>query len=312
LRLAGADRCRSNQRKYFFSIKAGRIKNLFNLVFLSFTKKTANWVLTVFVFAFLSVALTNAYFGIYQRGEVPQTILPYGIGGIYKWLLLFGLSSFAAIILKFEYSSGKNKSYLVAILSLMENFISNVSLLSRGMILNSAALFYGLFKDWKSSSIISRGRFLVVVAIIFVLLFVGSVLTVNYLRSNAAALGFIRDSSTEIGPDSFRHEQDLKRVQGMTTPLFIDRWVGIEGVLAVSSSKKIGWDLWHHAWTEVYSNHSTSFYDFNLVESPYLNGGYDKQSLYFITGHCRLPFLPRFVPVSVWRNVSDRYNWRRS
>lgn len=262
----------------------------------NFYQKNRKLVLTVFVLLFLVVGISNVYFGIYQRGEVPQTILPYGLGGIYKWLLLFGLSSFAAVILKFEYHSGKNNSYLVAILSLLENFISNVSLLSRGMILNSAALFYGLLKDWKFNFISLRGRFLIIISLIFSLLFAGSVLTVNYLRSNAAALGLVRASSTEIsteiGEELIRHEEDLNRVKGMTTPLFIDRWVGIEGVLAVSSSKQVGWGLWHQAWREVYSNHSTSFYDLNLVESPYLTADTTKNHYISLPGIVAFLFYP--------------------
>ena len=258
----------------------------------NFYQKNRKLVLTAFVLLFLAVGISNVYFGIYQRGEVPHTILPFGLGGIYKWLLLFGLSSFAAIILKFEYHSGKNNSYLVAILSLLENFISNVSLLSRGMILNSAALFYGLFKDRKSNSISFKGRFLIIISLIFVLLFAGSVFSVNYLRSNAAALGFIRGYSTEIDAELFRNEEDLKAVQGMTTPLFIDRWVGIEGVLAVSNSNKVGWDLWRQAWSEVYSDHSTSFYDLNLVKSPYLNTDTTKYHYISLPGIVAFLFYP--------------------
>lgn len=254
----------------------------------NFYQKNRGLVLTAFVVLFVGVGLTNVYFGIYQRGEVPHTVLPYGLGGVYKWLLLFGMSSFAAIIIKFEYASGRNNSYLVALLGLMENFTSNVSLLSRGMILNSTALFYGLFKNWKVNPLVSKGRFFVTVAVIFTVLFAGSVLTVNYLRSNAAALGLIRDSSAEGGAELFRHEE----VQGMTTPLFVDRWVGIEGVLAVTSSNKIGWDLWRQAWREVYSNHSTSFYDLNLVKSPYLNADTTKHHYISLPGIVAFLFYP--------------------
>lgn len=249
----------------------------------NFYQKNRKSVLTAFAILFLTIAVTNLYFGIYQRGEVPQTILPYGLGGVYKWLLLFGLASFAAVILKFEYIIGENNSYLVAILSLMESFISNVSLLSRGMILNSTALFYGLFKSSKSNSINLSFRFLVTICLIFSLLFVSSVFLVNYLRSSI-----------------YSSEERLKMAQKMTTPLFLDRWVGIEGVLAVSSSQKVGWDLWNQAWKEAYSDHSTSFYDLNLIKSPYLDADTTKHHYISLPGIIAFCFYPGSFSFLFW------------
>jgi hypothetical protein len=53
--------------------------------------------------------------------------------------------------------------------------------------------------------------------------------------------------------------------------LFLDRWVGIEGMLAVSGSSRRGWSLLEEAVVEKYDEHKTSFYDLNLINSPYLN-----------------------------------------
>ena len=39
-------------------------------------------VLLGFVILFVTVAVTNFYLGIYQRGAIPRTILPYGLSGI--------------------------------------------------------------------------------------------------------------------------------------------------------------------------------------------------------------------------------------
>ena len=245
-------------------------KGLFNIY-----QKNRGLVLISFIFMFLFISLSNLYFGIYQRGQVPGTILPYGLGGIYKWLLLFGLASFAAIILRFEYLLGKKNPYWVAVLSLGESFFSNVSLLSRGMVLNSTALFYGLFKSLKFNSVSLSLRFLVIISLIFSVFFVSSVLLVNYLRSHDTVLSRSVDKSKPSDASTraeieVRADVDVRLVKGMTTPLFIDRWVGIEGVLAVSSSQKVGPDLWQKAWKEIYSDYGTSFYDLNLIKSPYL------------------------------------------
>lgn len=211
-------------------------------------------VLAAFVTLFVAVAASNAYFGIYQRGEIPRTILPFGLGGIYTWLLFFGLASFSAVMLKFEFTLQKRTSYLVVILSLLESFASNVSLLSRGMLLNSSALFFGIFRSVRTYSITSGWRFLAVSFFAFFILFAGSVQFVNHLRS-----------------DLYLDTNDVHDVKGMKTPtpLFIDRWVGIEGVTAVSSYPDLGWKLWNEAWKEKFSFNKTSFYDLNLIVSSY-------------------------------------------
>ncbi len=224
-------------------------------------------VLSCFVALFGTVAITNVYFGIYQRGTITQTILPFGLNGVYKWLLLFGLASFSALILKFEFEINKRTSYLVVILSLIESFVSNVSLLSRGMILNAGALLYGVFKSIKLNSIKPNIRFFAIIFVVFTILFINSVLLVNYVRSSV----FQEQLSVLGGKKLTLETLDLSEAHEMTTPLFIDRWVGIEGVMAVSSYPKLGWNLWGDAWKETYSENATSFYDMNLIESPYIN-----------------------------------------
>lgn len=273
-------------RRRFFSFP-DEMKNDIGLPGLfDFYKKHRKFVLAGFVILFLFISLSNLYLGIYQRGQVARTVLPYGLGGIYKWLLLFGLTSVAAVALRFEYLIGNNKPYLVSILSVMESFASNVSLLSRGMVLNMGALFYGLYKNSKSSRKLSF-RFLVVVMLVFGLLFVSSVTVVNYLRFHGPEVFGRTWDNAEV-----TSQTSSAAVRGMTTPLFIDRWVGMEGVLAVSSSQKIGEELWHQAWQEIYRDYGTSFYDLNLIQSSYLNIDTSKHHYISLPGIIAFCFYP--------------------
>lgn len=199
-------------------------------------------VLSSFVILFVAVGTTNLYFGIYQRGAIPRTVLPYGLGGIYSWLLLFGLASISALVLQYEFTLNKKTSYQVVIVSLVEEFLANVSLLSRGMIINVSALGYGAFRFVKLKCIESRWYFWAVSFSIFMLLFGSSVILVEYLRL--------------IDPDDPRSMEvgglKLVAIVRGTRVLLLDRWVGIEGVMAVSSYSKQGWDLWSEAWKEIY------------------------------------------------------------
>lgn len=224
------------------------------------------WV--AFVALILFIGASNIYLGIYQRGTITRTVLPFGFNGIYKWLLLFGLASISAVILWLEFQIKKSTSITVILLALIETFVSNVSLLSRGMILNSSALLYGVLKTLKFDSIKFKLRHIIITFFVFSFLFIGSVYLVNFIRAG-------------LFYDSYSDEEVVQEMHSSTTPLFLDRWVGLEGVLSVSSYPKLGWSLWREAVNEVYDENQTSFYDNNFIESSYIKT--DKSKHHFIS-----------------------------
>jgi hypothetical protein len=235
-----------------------------------FYKAHRKLLVGAFLLIVVLVTASNAALGIYQRGMVTQTILPFGMNGIYKWLLQFGLASVSALIIRFEIELNRDLSLISVFPVLLESFFSNVSLLSRGMVLNASALAIGgfrLIRGMKLRLSVLIGSFAVVA---FVGLFALSVLSVHYLRANS------------LGPKAF------VTAQRMTTPLIIDRWVGIEGVMAVSSSEKLGWDLWREAWREKYEEGRLGMFDRIFIDSPYQHWSIDRSKHHFVT-------LPGFV-----------------
>lgn len=274
-------------REFFFfnySKRSGEVtqKGLF-----SFYQDHRKALLSGFVALFVTVAVTNVYFGIYQRGAITQTILPFGLNGVYKWLLLFGLASFSALILKFEFEINKRPSYLVVVLSLIESFVSNVSLLSRGMILNAGALLYGVFINLKLNAIKLNIRFFATIILTFTILFGSSVFLVNTMRTDA-----FQEWVAAMHGKNTLETLDLSEANSMAAPLFVDRWVGMEGVMAVSSYPNLGWNLWSDGWKEVYSENATSFYDMNLIQSPYVNTDKTKHHYISLPGIIAFCFYP--------------------
>jgi hypothetical protein len=261
-------------REKWLFIYPSKIKDCDQQGLLTFYQKYRSYVLLGFVVLIMAVAATNIYFGIYQRGSITGTTLPYGLNGIYKWLLLFGLASITAVILKFEYLEAKKTSYLVAMIGLFETFVSNVSLLSRGMVLNTGALVYGTIKSLNTYEIKSNIRFLLVCFSVFIILFASSVLAVNYFRT--------------ISSDEYNERSVLNSSQ----VLFLDRWVGIEAVMATSSYHEQGWPLWQKAWQEKYDENETSFYDLNLIQSPYINTDKEKHHYISLPGIVAFCFYP--------------------
>jgi hypothetical protein len=264
------------RRKFFFNYP-NQIQGLDHKFLFDIYKRYKKIILTFFVLIFLSVAISNVFLVIYQKGRITQTILPFGLNGVYKWLLLFGLASFSALILRFEFEINKKTSFMTVLLSLLENFVSNVSMLSRGMILNAGGLLYGVLVALKLNVIKSRLSFFVSSFLVLCILFVSSVLLVNYFRAN-------------LYDDTF--SKTSHKMAAMTAPLFIDRWVGMEGVMSVSSYPNLGWDLWKAALKETYNENETSFYDNNIIESPYINTNKIKHHFISLPGIVAFFFYP--------------------
>lgn len=237
-------------------------------------------LLIVFVLAVLLVCVVNAYFGIYQRGLVSRLQLPLGLNGVFSWLLMFGMASISALILRFEFELNRERYWIVITIALLETCMSNVSLWSRGMILNGSALIFGAVSLFRRGE--QKFRFgLAAYAAIALVVFMGvSVVFVNYLRSTAYY--------------SVNDERGLHRelIEEQTSPLFIDRWVGIEGVMAVVGSKNQGWSVFVEALSERLDKNVNSYYDQHFVRSSYDNSRGDGTHFISLPGYLAFLFYP--------------------
>ena len=65
----------------------------FNFSTNNFFSKNRLKIWIIFLFFFLSIGTLNFYFKIYQKGLLPVYELNFLISGMFKWLLLFGLST---------------------------------------------------------------------------------------------------------------------------------------------------------------------------------------------------------------------------
>ena len=232
-------------------------------------------VLAGFVVLVLLVGISNAWFGIYQRGMVARTQLPFGLNGVYTWLLTFGLAALAAVMLRFEFERNRDQVWIVATLALLEGFVSSVSILSRGMVLNAGALIYGGAALFRRIEARLRTGLLLYVGLLFFLLFISSMLAVNNLRSyffDYASLG--------------------TSVETQTKALFLDRWVGIEGVMSVIDRQELGGELFEQALAERFDHSVTSFYDKNFINSYHSNTGEDGRHFISLPGYVAFLFYP--------------------
>ncbi len=237
-----------------------------------FYRDFRKYFVALFLGLVVVVAASNIWLGIYQRGMLAQTILPFGLNGVYKWLLQFGLASVSALIIRFEIELNRNVSLMAVFPPLMECFFSNVSLLSRGMVLNSAALAVGGLKTINAMRVRINRVTLFVALITFISLFLVSLNSVSFIRN--ANYG---------GSGSATEKLAVFEIRNIPGVVFLDRWVGIEGVMAVSSSPALGWDLWQEAWNEKFQEGRLSLYDSRFIDSPYVGAMTGKSKNHFVS-----------------------------
>lgn len=282
--------CATQIRKYFdvFSYKK---QAKISLVFLEkFYLKNRLKILLIFFLFSLLIASLNIAFGLYQKGLPPSTFLPFGINKFFAWLILFGLSSIGSFLVYYDYRNNQ-KGCLSIFLYFIDCFFANVSMLSRGFILNgSSIIFAHYFEELRGKKIFLSFLVKTLTVITFLLLFITSVFLVNYLRSSKfAPESSLNNLSISYSANSIK----LAEVAQSTKVLFIDRWVGIEGAISVTSYQHLGWDLWKQAWTEKYKDNGTSFYDLNLINSPYKNQNLEKKHFISLPGIIAFLYYPQ-------------------
>ena len=144
--------------------------------------KYRNAIIFVFACLIIAISFSNIYFKIYQRGMIGESY-NFLISGIIKTSLLYFLALISSVILFFDLASYKRVFLSIIFLILLESFLSSVSMLSRGMIFNSLALIFGIYKMSNKINInLSIMFFLKTLVVLFIFFFV-SLSLVNSLRT---------------------------------------------------------------------------------------------------------------------------------
>lgn len=257
--------------------------------------------LVTFTLAVLAICVANAWFGIYQRGLLPRVDLPLGLNGVFTWLLLFGMASVSAIILRFELELHRESYWLAIIIALLEAALSNVSMWSRGMILNGSSLLYGVAALFRRGEQRLRLGLVGFALASLISLFALSVFGVNWLRA-------------QVYYDALPEPQMVEAVVNDSVGLLLDRWVGIEGVMSVVGANRTGWGLFAEALAERANPNANSFYDQNFIDSPYNNARDDARHFVSLPGYLAFLFYPGsyiflFCAVFAFSIVAGLFEW---
>lgn len=264
--------------------KVSFLQNCLNNNFLQrLYNKLRSPILISVTFLILIVSVFNYKFGIYQKGLIPTSELPFLIAGFFKWLYLMGFGVILSFLIKYELNSKKDVQHEVYLIVLLESIVSNFALLSRAMIFNVSSIFFGLFKsfylveDYKK-----KIKKLTIYYIVILLLFLTSIPIINEVRNQL----YFQQEKIEIEKkkvfeskifDTLNKKNFIIKINNESImyskiykvlQLIYIRFVGIESMMAVSSYQKLGFNNFKEAFEEKidYSNYNHYYLKYSLLE----------------------------------------------
>jgi hypothetical protein len=209
------------------------------------------WSILLILIAAMNVI--NIVYSIQQAGLVPRSILAWPLNSLIAWTVSIGSAMGIATLLWWDISLKKNISLTIYTV-FIEAFISTISLFSRAVyIFHVIPLMFPLYKNRKILTGISY-RKAIIMLVVFVCLFILSFSCVNELRekyysevtsiqiyknrnilettpktTSGSIIYFLKDKGYRIG-------FIIKLISDLT----IDRWIGVEGLMAVQSYPQKG------------------------------------------------------------------------
>ncbi|WP_298188090.1 hypothetical protein [uncultured Pseudomonas sp.] len=177
-------------------------------------------------------AALNLFFSFQQIGLVPKTII-WPLNALFYWLLSTGFAMVVATLLWWEFCSNNNNINTIYFL-LLEGVAASVSLLSRGLyIFHFVPLFFALLLNRKRLSGVDI-KWTGILLASFLLTFLVCYPLVNSIRDyhySGVPLTMPLNNAESWSDD------ESMLVKGFTkfAMFSVDRWVGLEGLMATSA-----------------------------------------------------------------------------
>ncbi len=194
------------------------------------------WVLLLT--AIVVAVVVNIILGIHQVGLSPRTVLPWPGNAIISWVVTIGGVMGLVTLIWWDWSL-KKSIYFAIFTIILEGFLSTTSLFSRGVfVFHSIPCFIAFYKE-KLTNSLSFKR-LSVPVFLFLTLFVLSFSMVSVLRTHYYAdHGSVNKEILANETYNELRNESFKKV----VHLSVDRWIGLEGVMAIVSYPDKGGEL---------------------------------------------------------------------
>jgi len=201
------------------------------------------------------VAIFNVAYGIHQIGMVPKTILPWPLNALIAWMLNIGFALAIAVLIWWDMAAKKGVAVQLCAM-LAEGFASSASVISRSMFVFHVVPQLFVFSRRNEVLRAYSTRTIILFFIAFMTLLLSSIAVVSIVRDFQYAVSQpVSLAETPIITSELSEEKNPKpnKPEDITTSeeaasnvpssfrlrlihqLLVNRWVGMEGVMAVSS-----------------------------------------------------------------------------
>ncbi len=240
----------------------------------------SSWHLVSFLLVLIATAVANIYFGIFIVGFDVKTILMWPLNALITLMLVGGgFVVWAASILWWRLDSGR-PMFIPLVILVTSGAVITFSTLSRGLIVFFVLpLLYAVYINRQKVADYSMLK-LGLIGLFFIVTTISSFFFINTIRDNVYIDKNNESARIEAKPSSMPSSMPSSVKVRAFLNFSVDRWVGVEGVMAVSSYPEIGSDLLLRA----------------ILEKPTT----DKPSIYQII--CPWPSSPQFNTLK--KNVS--------
>lgn len=210
-------------------------------------KKRRYFYISFIVAAIILIVGLNFAYSFQQSGLVPKTVI-WPLNAIIYWMLSIGLALTVATIVGWEVSLNRQK-FQVFYLILLEASLSSVAILSRGLyFFHTIPALFVIFKNFNKFKSVSLKQIYS-----FILLSITLLFTVYFIVNSMRAIEYsgrevsLIDNKMEILEGALNIDMVVvDRLLRFTA----DRWIGLEGVMSVSSYPERGWGLFFDALSE--------------------------------------------------------------
>lgn len=220
------------------------------------------WAAVLVVIVLLPIL--NFLYGIFQVGVEPSHILPWPLNGLISWFMSFGLAAIVTTLVFWDDST--HQGWLMGgLATLIEGFLSSVSILSRATyIFHTVPYLIVWYNRYFSKNKVNVKSRLVVFSWLGLLIL--SLMLVTLLRYSTISHIDNGNKFIEVSSASILNGELVVNVSKKVSTLIVDRWIGLEGVMAIVSYPEKNVALLKQGFLETRVKGSLDFYTKNIAK----------------------------------------------
>ena len=208
------------------------------------------WLWSFALIFIIFIAIINSLYGIAQLGPVPL-LLPWPLTGLMAWLLSFGIVAMVLSLVSWDHAIGRGWGMgLFGVI--FEGFISSVSSMSRATYIFHTLPYMIVLYVKRLSLERTRLRTKVAIFSVWILIFIFSLSFVTLSRHSDILTS--KGSSDKTIAVNEVNVNTIVSVSGSifnrVSHLVVDRWIGIEGVMATVAYPTKNIELFKYALQE--------------------------------------------------------------